>query len=337
MSEVLLVLAAIALLLIASGLMLWQWASGRQAKRVTGEYLAQQIRGGVARDEPHLDERRSPAASGAAPAAPASATPGMVDPWLDPTAETVAARRAGLGAFSLPGWLLGAVTPQALALAALGILSLTIVAFSYGGGVVAGAVLLVTTLFATFLLWLRVQKAHKTLVGQLPGFIDAMVRLITIGNSTHAAFQLSIASTKAPLRGYLEKASSLVRAGVDLDHALQQMARSTRVEEMHLLASILGLGVRYGGRADLLLERVANFMRDHEQAEEELVALSAETRLSAWVLGLLPIAVSGVIVMTNASYFTRMWEDPTGRMMIFSAMGLQLLGATILYRLARLA
>jgi tight adherence protein B len=95
--------------------------------------------------------------------------------------------------------------------------------------------------------------------------------------------------------------------------------------------------VRYGGRADLLLERVANFMRDREQAEHELIAMSSETRLSAWILGLLPIGVGASLIMSNPGYFIGMWNDSTGRALIFSSAGLQLLGAGLLYRLARFA
>ncbi len=213
---------------------------------------------------------------------------------------------------------------------------LSAVAGLFAGWISAVGTFVVFLLMATFALWLRVQKFRRQLVSQLPAFIDAMVRLITIGNSTQAAFQLGIASTQPPLRGYLERAANLVRAGVDLDRALHQMATSVRVEEMYLLASILGLGVRYGGRADLLLERVANFMRDREQAEHELVAMSSETRLSAWILGLLPVGVGGFIIVSNPTYFLRMWQDSTGQMLIFGAVGLQLLGAVLLYRLAKL-
>jgi tight adherence protein B len=124
---------------------------------------------------------------------------------------------------------------------------------------------------------------------------------------------------------------------VDLDRALHQTATNVRVEEMFLLASILGLGVRYGGRADLLLERVANFMRDREQSEHELIAMSAETRLSAWILGLLPLGVGAFLILTNPGFFMGMWNDETGRILIFSSVGLQLLGAVLLYRLAKLA
>ena len=77
-------------------------------------------------------------------------------------------------------------------------------------------------------------------------------------------------------------------------------------------------------------------MRDREEAEAELSAMSAETRLSAWVLGLLPVLVGGSIIATNADYFGRMWTDSLGRSLVFSAAGLQLAGALLLYRLARL-
>ncbi|MCY1232990.1 Type II secretion system (T2SS), protein F [compost metagenome] len=236
----------------------------------------------------------------------------------------------------MPGWLVGVVDPQGLVLGFLAVVALSLVAGLFGGWLAAFAALLLLALAGTFAVWLRLQKMRRKLVGQLPGYIDAMVRLITIGNSTQAAFQLAIGSTQDPLRGHLERSAALVRAGVDLDKALHQTAINVRVEEMFLLSSILGLGVRYGGRADLLLERVGNFMRDREQAEHELVAMSSETRLSAWILGLLPVGVGAFMIMNNPSYFLGMWNDDSGRMLILVGIGLQALGGLMLYRLARI-
>lgn len=327
MSEALLVLASIALLLAAAGLLLWQWAAGRQARRAAGRHLERQIRAEAGREEPAFDLRR---ANSAEPEA-ASASP-----WHDAVEAAPVARKTGLAALQLPGALHNVVTVKTLATLLLAGLLLFLCVGLLANWLSATGVLLIMLLLAAFWLWLRVQRFRRQLAGQLPPFIDAMVRLIAIGNSTHAAFQLSIPSTQPPLRGYLEGASSLVRAGAELDQALHQMARNVRIEEMYLLAAILGLGVRYGGRADVLLERVGHFMRDREQAQLELMAMSAETRLSAWVLGLLPVVVGLAIVMLNAGYFARLWNDPSGKMMVFGALGLQALGASMLYRLARL-
>ncbi len=332
MREGLLVVFVIALLLAAAGLLLWMWAANRQVRKVTGEHLKQQIASSLASPaNPLLGPLRDSHASNLA------GTP-LSDPWMDAaTAEAQDAAPKKHFERLVPGWLEGVVSGSKLALIAFVIAALVILSGTLGGWPAALGALVFLLVLVTFGLWFRLQKHRRQIVSQLPAFIDGMVRLITIGNSTQAAFQLAIASTRAPLRGHLDRAATLVRAGVDLDHALHQAAARVRIEEMYLLASILGLGVRYGGRADLLLERVANFMRDREQAQHELVALSAETRLSAWILGLLPVCVGAVIITLNPAYFLRMWDDATGQYLVIGAVTLQVLGALLLYRLARLA
>ena len=64
--------------------------------------------------------------------------------------------------------------------------------------------------------------------------------------------------------------------------------------------------------------------------------MSAEIRLSAWILALLPIVVGGLIMVLNPGYFMRMWNDSSGQKMIFIAAGLEAFGALLLYRLAQL-
>lgn len=329
MREAMFVMAAIALLLTAAGLLLWQWAERLKARRTTDRYLAQQIHAPAKTEAPVVTPLQSPPVDNASGL--------LTDPWTAAaTAEAAAAPRQSRLQALLPGWLEGVISARTLVLGLLAIGGLCVTAAGLGGPPTALGALIFLLILAAFAIWLRLQKHRRQLISQLPPYIDAMVRLITIGNSTQASFQLAIATTNAPLRAYLERAASLVRAGMDLDRALHQTATHARIEEIYLLASILGLGVRYGGRSDLLLERVSNFMRDREQAEHELVAMSSETRLSAWILGMLPVGVGLAIVMLNPDYFMRMWQDSTGQMLVFGAVGLQLLGAILLYRLARL-
>lgn len=325
MAKVLLTVACVALLLAAAGLLLWQWAKGRQARQAAARHLDQQILASTAAAVQTPMPLRD---------LPSDAL--MTDPWLETEASAAASEPAGLLEKAMPDWLIGVIEPRMVVVGFVAIVVLTALAGLFGGWIAALSALTLLALLAVFAIWLRLQKSRRKLVSQLPGYIDAMVRLITIGNSTQAAFQLAIATTEAPLRGHLERSASLVRAGMDLDRALHQTASSVRVEEMFLLASILGLGVRYGGRSDLLLERVGNFMRDREQAEHELLAMSSETRLSAWILGLLPVSIGAFFILTNPSYFLGMWSDGTGRMMVLSAAGFQLFGAALLYRLAKL-
>jgi tight adherence protein B len=76
-------------------------------------------------------------------------------------------------------------------------------------------------------------------------------------------------------------------------------------------------------------------MRDLSQARQELKAITAETRLSAWVIGLLPLAVATFMTLTNPAFFMPMFTQPLGHKVLLMALGLELLGGGLLYRLAK--
>ncbi|WP_175171820.1 type II secretion system F family protein, partial [Paraburkholderia caffeinilytica] len=205
-----------------------------------------------------------------------------------------------------------------------------------GGVLAAGAMLIACAMFIYFLLAMRANKRRQLIVRQLPLFLDGIVRLITLGNSVPAAFQAALQNTEAPLRECLDYVSRMLRTGVEIDRALSQVAVIYGVRELELVGAVLRLSVKYGGRADVMLDRMSSFMRDLEQAERELVAMSAETRLSSWVLAMLPIGIGGFLILSNPKYFASMWFDPTGRLLVYLAFALQVAGAYLLYRLANL-
>ena len=310
-------LLSLALLMAAAAVVLWLFASRQQKTRQMSQHLAQSL------------EKSAAAAAGfAARDASASAFDTSV-------ADALLAKDKKAG-WPVPAILIGTVSAKLFYGGLALILATFLVVGFTAGWLAASAGVVVLGIAFFFFLYSRAQKYRSRLTRQLPGFLDNTVRLVTIGNSIQAAFQMAAATTKDPLQSVMEKAASLARAGMDLENAVAHVARQTRLDELHLLAAILRISVRYGGRVDLLLERVANFMRDREQAEQDLSAMTAETRMSAWVLSLLPIAVCGLIISFNAGYFLKMWNDASGRNIIWAAAALQVIGVMLLYRLAKL-
>ena len=116
---------------------------------------------------------------------------------------------------------------------------------------------------------------------------------------------------------------------------LLQVSRQYGLRELFLVSAVISLALRFGGRSDQVLERMAGFMRDLEHARDELTALSAEIRLSAWILALLPIGLGLFIITFNNALFVGMWNDPLGFRMLLVAAGLQIGGSYWLYRMAR--
>jgi tight adherence protein B len=186
-------------------------------------------------------------------------------------------------------------------------------------------------------LWLRmrIEKLQNKFIRQLPDFLDGIVRMSHIGNSLPMAFQATLPSVQPPLRTVLDRAMQSVRAGLDLDRALEVASRPYRLEELELLHVVLGTGMRMGGRADQILQRMSDFMRDLSHARQELKAITAETRLSAWVIGLLPLAVAAFMTVGNPAFFMPMFTQPLGHKILLLALGLEAFGGLLLYRLAR--
>lgn len=215
------------------------------------------------------------------------------------------------------------------------IMSGYILAMIFLGAFSAFLFLFSAVLLLYFWLWLRADKRYRKINSQIPDFLDMVVRLMTIGNSMGAAFHRAGEATPEPLRSVLERVIALHRSGKELDEALRTVSRLYGLHDLFLVASVIGVAIRFGGRSDQTLERMAGFMRDREYARHELHALSAEVRLSAWVLGLLPLLLASYILMFNNALLINMWDDSTGKKMLFLAAGLQTVGSYWLYRMTR--
>jgi tight adherence protein B len=339
MSSVIALVSAVALLFAACGLLLWQRAQAHAARERAARHVERRMTeagvasGGLGGVQGGQRVAGAPGAgtqaSGARTAAPSAA---------NQAAPGASGRRARLAlalehAMSRAG--IENVRKGALLVGLLAVV-LALLAWRLGGAAAALVTLAAIASLVAFAISLRAQRRRARLVAQLPSFLDGIVRLIVLGNSVPAAFQAALLTTEAPLRECLDHVSRMLRAGVEIDRALHQVAQIYRARELELVGAVLRLSVRYGGRADVMLERMATFMRDLEQAQRELVAMSAETRLSAWVLALLPIGIAGFLIATNPQYFASMWNDGSGRTLIYVAIALQATGALLLYRFARL-
>jgi tight adherence protein B len=200
----------------------------------------------------------------------------------------------------------------------------------------AAVVLFVAIIVLTyFRIWMAIDKRRRRMVLQLPALLEAMVRLITVGSSMGAAFQSAATTVDMPLREVVDRVANATRTGKELDVSLAQAAQHYALKELQLVAAVVSIALRFGGRSDQVLDRMAGFMRDVEQARAELVALSTEVRLSAWILALLPFGIACFIVIFNTLLFSRMWNDPLGFKLLVVAVCLQVFGSWWLYRMAK--
>jgi tight adherence protein B len=305
--ELVLILASLMMIMLAGAIMLWR-AAANQRRRSAGAAF--------------INERVPLSTAFSSAAALANSMP-----------------RQERGAPAAWDRLLARAGKKSTGLFYLGLLSPTILLPLFCGLLISGLAAIVLfvaiVVLQCFRLWMAIDKRRRRMVLQLPGLLEGMVRLITVGNSMGAAFQSASSSIDMPLKEVVDRVANANRTGKDLDVALAQAAQHYALKELQLVAAVVSIALRFGGRSDQVLDRMAGFMRDVEQARAELVALSTEVRLSAWILALLPFGIACFIVVFNSILFTRMWDDPLGFKLLIAAVCLQAFGSWWLYRMAK--
>lgn len=202
-----------------------------------------------------------------------------------------------------------------------------------GWAALAFALLYPSVLYAV-LRWKIRQFAHA-LVAQLPAYLDGVARSLAVGNTMPVALKLAMEQGIEPIPQVFSQVVQRHELGVSIESALEQVAATYRIRELTLLASAVTVNSRYGGKMEAVLGNIANAIREYDHAQRELIALTAETRLSAWILSALPILIALILGVTNPQYIHGMWVEESGRWMLIVAFALDVSGTLILLRMAR--
>lgn len=203
-------------------------------------------------------------------------------------------------------------------------------------GIPGGFVFLGTPPIAgAFILTWRSKRRLRLMVHQIPAFLNQVARGLDTGRNLDSAIDSAAQDVPLPLSETLDHATRAMRLGANLDDAFEDVADVYRLPEMRLVALAIRVTHRYGGSAKDLLANVVTVIRQREQAQRELRALTAETRISAVVLAATPASIAVYMMKVNPQYLGGMWAEPTGRKVLIAAVMLQAVGTLLLWRMTR--
>jgi tight adherence protein B len=196
------------------------------------------------------------------------------------------------------------------------------------------AVLAPPLLLRLYIDWLY-RRRLKRMIEQLPQLLDHTVRSLKSGRTLADAVMGSIEASDDPLKKAMGRVQRNVQLGVNLPDAVSDFAELYEQDELRMFALGLKVNHRYGGNASELLENLIKLIRERDQGARQLRALTGETRMTAWVLGSLPVILVSYFMLTNPGYMLGMWHDSGGQTMLIVAAVLQVLGCLALWRMLR--
>ena len=171
---------------------------------------------------------------------------------------------------------------------------------------------------------------------QLPEALDMMGRAMRAGHAFPTALKLVADEVTAPLGEEFKAAFDEVNFGVSMGDALGNLAQ--RVPSMDLQYFVVAVLIQResGGNLTELLSSIANIIRDRHKLAGQVRVLSAEGRISAWVLCLLPFGAGGMMYLANPETMGVLWTDPGGRKMLYMALAMMLFGVLAIRKIVRI-
>lgn len=184
-------------------------------------------------------------------------------------------------------------------------------------------------------LTLRYRRRLQRMVEQLPALLDQVIRSLKSGRTLADGLLNAMQDSNEPMRSAFARTSRNVLRGMPLEEAMDDFADLYERDELRILALGVRVNQRYGGNASDLLASLIVLIRDREKGARQLRALTGETRITAYLLGALPVALASYIFLTNPAFILGMWNDATGKwVLMFSAL-FQVVGSLLLWRMMR--
>ena len=177
-----------------------------------------------------------------------------------------------------------------------------------------------TALLAAYLPFMKIKmdraKRTKKFEEQLPDAIDTMKRALKAGHPLSASIKLVAEELDDPVAAEFELTFGDINYGNDIRKAmLGLLARVPSVTVMALVTSIL-VQKETGGNLAEILEKISIVIRGRFQLARKVQTYSAEGRMSAWVLAMVPLVLFVTLWVTTPEYLPVLLDDPRGQKMI---------------------
>jgi tight adherence protein B len=161
-------------------------------------------------------------------------------------------------------------------------------------------------------------------------------RALRAGHAFSGALGMVGEEMKGPIGPEFRTTFEEINYGVALDEAMTNLAMRVPINDLRYFVIAVLIQRESGGNLAEILDTIGNLVRDRLKLFDKIRVLSAEGRLSAWILGLLPFCTAGLILVVNPGFMRILWEDPMGVQMVGGAVLSMFMGVLWMRKIIRI-
>ena len=178
-------------------------------------------------------------------------------------------------------------------------------------------------------------RQDKAFVDVLPDGIDMIVRMIRAGLPMAGAVRVVGQEATSPVKEVFAAIADQMSVGVSFERALVAAGRTIKSEDFRFFTVASALQQSTGGNLATTLESLSVLVRRRRAGRMKAKAVTAEARMSSYVLSAIPVFIIGALAIVNPSYLAPLINDPRGNLILLMAVGSLFTGFFVMYSLMR--
>jgi tight adherence protein B len=160
--------------------------------------------------------------------------------------------------------------------------------------------------------WLNRRKGQrlKAFNSRLADTITLIANALRAGSSFLQAIEMVVRESEPPISTEFGRVIREVNLGLPFEEALQNMVRRVRSDDLELMATAISVQHQVGGNLAEILDSISFTIRERVRIKGEIRTLTAQQRLSGYVVGFLPIGLTGVLFLIAPGFMDPMFRKP---------------------------
>ncbi len=179
----------------------------------------------------------------------------------------------------------------------------------------------------------KIKKRSMAMTDLLPEALNIIANGLRAGFSFTQAVAVVVREMEGPLTVEFSRVLRENRLGKPMDEALHDMLLRIENDDVEMLITALLIQRQVGGNLADVLDGISHTIRERVRIKGEIRTLTAEGRLSAIILSLLPVTVALVISLLNPGYIVTLIVEPLGIFMIIGAVIMQIIGVLFIRKI----
>ena len=184
-----------------------------------------------------------------------------------------------------------------------------------------------------FILGAAINRRQKKFTSHFADAMDIIVRGVRTGLPLGDCLKIIAHESPEPLGGEFRKVVEGESVGIPLEICLEQLYERIPISEVNFFSTVLNIQKQTGGNLGESLANLSSVLRGRKLLAEKIKSLSAEAKMSAMIIGALPIVVMVIVTLVAPDYMTELYTTPTGHRNLMIGAAMMVMGTLMMRKM----